>query len=510
MARIAIIDSVLKALSAVCGFLALAGALGAQAPPDPAFDPADLESSVRRITEVAAILQQRMADPVDLGQAFYAGAIPSMVRTLDPHSAFLDPQQFESLQEMQRSTEKGFGSVVSLSYGRVIVLQTLPESPSMRAGVSPGDEIVAINGYVLANLSVEQLAGLLAQSRQQKAHLMVKRPSFARLIPLTLVPEEMADPSVRQAFEIEDGIGYLKIGNFEAETDRELKAAIDSLGGHDLEGLVLDLRKNPGGVIDAAVRAAALFLEPRQRIFWIQGRNGPQEEVRTPADNEPYRFPISVLVDGETASASELVAGALQDHDRATILGLRSYGKGLVQSVYNLSDDAGLALTTALYLSPSERPIQRPLGDCREFQLAACVEPEAGVYKTASGREIPGGGGVQPDEVVYPRSFSRFETVVGATNSYLDFAQQLAREYRGKVDRSFEITPQILDDFQLFLSERQIRPNLSEWTATVEQIRASLKQELLNLTLGVEAGEEIELRMDPQVKAAIRAIRRRQ
>ena len=462
--------------------------------------------SVRQVAEVTAILQQKLADRFDPEAAFYAGAIPSMVRTLDPHSAFLDPQQFESLQEMQRSTEKGFGSVVSLGFGRVTVLQTLPESPSMRAGLSAGDEIVAINGYVLSQLSVEQLVGLLTQSRQQKAQLMVKRPNVVRLIPLVLVPEEMADPSVRQAFEIEDGIGYVKVANFEAETDRELKAAIDGLGGQDLGGLVLDLRKNPGGVIDAAARLAALFLKPRERIFWIQGRDGPQEEIRTPADNKPYSFPLSVLMNEESASASELVAGALQDHDRATILGTRSYGKGLVQSVYTLSENAGLALTTALYLTPSERPIQRSMGNCQEFQLALCKEQEAGVYETVSGRKIPGGGGVQPDEVVYPRSYSRFEMAIGASNSYFDFAQELLRKRGGKADRSFEVTPEILDAFQLFLSERQIRPSLSEWTATVDIIRAGLKQEVLTLSVGVDAGEEIELRLDPQVRAAIRAI----
>ncbi len=498
-----------KALRGWCGLFGFAWALGAQQGGPPPFDPADLEESVRRVAEVTAILQRKMAEPFDAGQAFYAGALPSMMRTLDPHSAFLDPQQFESLQEMQRSTEKGFGSVVSLTYGRVTVLQTLPESPSMRAGLSPGDEIVGINGYVLSQLSVEQLIGLLSQSRQQKAQLMVKRPNFVRLIPLTLVPEEKADPSVRQAFEIEPGIGYVKVGNFEAETDSELKAAIDKLGGDELDGLVLDLRKNPGGVIDAAVRAAALFLKPRERIFWIQGRDGPQEEVRTPEDNEYYRFPVSVLINEESASASELVAAALQDHDRATILGTRSYGKGLVQSVYTLSEGAGLALTTAVYLSPSERPIQRPLGDCQEFQLASCEEPEAGVYETDSGRKIPGGGGVQPDDVVYPRSYSRFEIAVAASNSYLDFAQKLVRERGGKIDRSFEVTPAILNEFQLFLSARQIQPNLAEWTSNLDIIRAGLKQEVLTLTVGVDAGEEVELRLDPQVKAAVRAIKRR-
>ncbi|MBI1354839.1 MAG: S41 family peptidase [Acidobacteria bacterium] len=497
-----------RALPIACGLLTLACALGAQAPESgPDFDPAELETSVHQIAEVFSLLEQRLADPFDVNQAFYAGAIPAMVRTLDPHSAFLDPQQFESLQQMQRSTEKGFGSVVSISLGRVTVLQTLPESPSMRAGLSPGDEIVAINGYVLSQLSVEQLVGLLSQSRQQPAQLMVQRPNFARLIPLTLVPEEMADPSVRNPFHLEDGIGYVKLGSFGGATDVELHEAIESLGGRDLKGLVIDLRKNPGGVVEAAIGVAALFLEPNQRILWIQGRNGPQEEVRAPADNEPYRFPVAVVVNEETASASEIVSGALQDHDRAAIVGTRTYGKGLVQRVYPLSEDSGLALTTALYLSPSERPIQRPMGDCQEFQLASCEQQEAGEYATDSGRMIPGGGGVQPDVVVAPRSYSRFEIAIAASNSYLDFARKIVEERKEAVGPDFQVTPAILDDFQLFLSKRSIRPTLSEWTATVELIRAGLQQEVLNLAVGVDAGERIELRVDPQIKAALAQIR---
>ncbi len=467
----------------------------------------DLERSIRRLSEVLSVIQTRSADPADLGAALYQGAIPAMVRRLDPHSAFLDPQQFESLKEMQRSTEKGFGSVVSLNHGRVIVLQTLPESPSMRAGLAAGDEIVGINGYQVAALSIDQLVALLSQSRQQPAELMVKRPNFARLIPMTLTPEELADPSVREAFLLRDKVGYIKVANFEADTHTELRLAIEELGGRDLQGLVLDFRKNPGGVIEAAVRMAAMFLEPGQRILWIQGRDGPQEEVRVPPGNEPYHFPLAILVNDETASAAELVSGALQDHDRATIVGVRSFGKGLVQSVFELSEEAGLALTTARYLSPSGRPIQRSLDDCADFQFASCKDdapPKS--YPTDSGREILGGGGIAPDRRSLPRQYTPFEAWLKGSDSFLAFARNFVNRRREPIDASFDVTPAMLDEFQLDLSERGTRVTLSEWTATVEFIRQSLRQEIFNLTLGVEKGDEIELRNDPQVSTALDAI----
>ena len=467
----------------------------------------DLERAMRRLTEALSVVQERAADPVDPEAALYEGAIPAMVRQLDPHSAFLNPQQFESLKEMQRSTEKGFGSVLSVNDGRIVVLQTLPESPSTRAGLAPGDEIVGVNGYRVGALTQEQLAALLSQSRQQRTELIVRRPDLARLIAMTLTPEELADPSVRHRFFLRDGIAYVKVANFEADTADELRKAIEELGGSELEGLVLDLRKNPGGVIEAAVRLAAMFLESGQRILWIQGRDGPQEEVRVPPGNEPYRFPLSILVDDETASASELVSGALQDHDRAAIVGQRSYGKGLVQSVFELSDDAGLALTTALYLSPSGRPIQRPLSNCADFQFASCKSDEpAKSYPTDSGREIVGGGGIAPDKAVPPRQYAPFEAWLKASDSLLIFARNYLRSRKEPVGESFDVTPAMLDDFQLFLSQNGTRVTLSEWTSTVEFIRQGLRQEIFNLTLGVDKGDEIELQHDPQVLAAIDAI----
>lgn len=466
--------------------------------------PEELERSLRQFVEVFNLVDQNLADPVDPEDAIYGGALPAMVRTLDPHSAFLDKEQFESLSEMQRSTEKGFGSVVSLLPGRVIVLQTLPGSPSERSGLTAGDEILAVNGYQLSQLTIEQLVGLLGQSRQNKVELMVMRPAFTRLIPMALVPAEMADPSVTHAFFLEDGIAHIRVGNFERLTARELKEAIEELGGDDLEGLVLDLRRNPGGLVEAAVRAAAYFLEPGQRILWIGAREGPREELRVPPEAQPYKFPVAVLINSRTASAAELVAAALQDNGRATILGERSFGKGIIQSVFSLSQGTALALTTAQYLTPKNRAIQRALGDCGTYILAPCTDeanPEDG--SGDDGRR----GGVEPDEITYPRAFSEFETVIVATNSFFDFAKQLSDKHF-EVSKDFEVTPEMLDDFQLFLSERRIRPGLSEWSSTLEFIKSRLKQEIFNLAFGVEKGDEIEIRRDPEIQAALRVVKR--
>lgn len=466
----------------------------------------DLESSVRSLAETFDALERNLADPFDPADAIYQGALPAMVRTLDPHSAFLDPQQFTSLKEMQHSIETGFGSVLSVTPGRIVVLQTLENSPSARSGLSPGDEFAVVNGYPVAQLGLEQLASLLSQSRRQVVELMIKRPNYPRLIPVTLTPEQVADPSVSLRFFLRDKIAYIRIASFEFSTDEELRAAIEELGGEELEGLVLDMRKNPGGSVESAVRLAAMFLEPSQRVLWIQAKNGPQDEVRVPEGNSPYRFPMAILVDERTASAAELVTGALQDHDRAIVVGKSSFGKGLVQSVFELSENAGLALTTAHYLSPSGRPIQKPFEDCTAYELSECGDAEeaARTYRTDSGREIPGGGGIRPDRVVEERLFPPFQGWLISSNVLLDFAQQYVRGKEIKAD--FEVTANILDQFQLYLSERGVRPALAVWTADVEFIRFGLQKEIFNLTLGVAKGDEVELRHDPQVMAALAAV----
>ncbi len=454
---------------------------------------AEAENHTRRFLDVFGLLRQHLAQPFDPGEAIYRGALPAMVNTLDPFSAFLDARQLESLREMQRSTEKGFGSVVNLLPGRVIVLQTLPESPSERAGIAPGDEILALNGQPLAQLPVQQLVPMLANARQDRAHLMVKRPNFPNLLDMTLVPAEMADPSVSRHFLLERSIAYAKILNFEAATASELRGILGSMGGQNLSGLVLDLRGNPGGIIESAVQVAAFFLRPNERILWIHGREGAKEALRVPTGSTPYAFPLRVLIDGRTASAAELVAGALQDHGRARLVGQRSFGKGLVQSVFELSGDTALALTTAFYETPSERSIQRWASTCGDFQLAPCDEGGAG-------RQVR--GGINPDREVGPRPLSEFERVLLASNSFLEFARDYVSRRDG-IDGSFEPDNEMLDDFQVYLSQRHIRPTLAEWSSRLEFIRSMLRQEALNLTVGVAAGDEIEIRRDPVVAVAV-------
>ena len=473
--------------------------------------PADQDGALmKRFIDAYRILQQNTADPFDVDQAFFEGAIPGLLRHLDPHSVFFDPGQFEQLRQMESSTQKGFGSVVSVLPGRVVVLQTLPNTPSEKAGMTPGDEILAVNNYRLDRLDPDQIVQLLTQSKQKTAELVVRRPGSVKLIELTLTPEAMKSSSVERAFLLQPGIGYIRVSSFEEKTGQEIQAAIETLGGRNLHGLVIDLRNNPGGLMTAAMETASWFLKPGQEILSVKGRNVPESIERVPDGNKPYEFPLAIVVNAKTASASEIVSGALQDHDRATIVGEPSFGKGLVQSVYPLSDNAGLALTTALYYIPSGRSIQKPFsaqradrGDDFALGVTATHPNERTDFKTDAGRPVPGGGGIVPDIQVF-RTQTPFEEVREASGSFTSFGTEYIRDH--KIAAGWEVPPEALDQFQIWLSERQIQPSLHEWISDRPYIQSRLKTEIYNLALGVAKGDEVEAQSDPQIQKALEAV----
>ena len=229
----------------------------------------------------------------------------------------------------------------------------------------------------------------------------------------------------------------------------------------------------------------------------VRGRNLKTQDVDVPKDATPYTFPVAILVGAKTASAAEIFAGAMQDHDRATVIGEPTYGKGLVQNVFPLSGNTALALTTAFYYTPSGRSIQRPLASGQLIFEANRKE-----YKTDKGRTVLGGGGIQPDVEVNPEPPTRLKVALESSGSLTAFATEYLQ--KNKVDSSFHATGAVLDDFHAFVSQRGIQPPVGEWLQQSDYIQNRLEQEILNQAVGVEAGDEVEARRDPEIKAALK------
>jgi carboxyl-terminal processing protease len=474
---------------------------------EPQSDPAsELAPYLEKFVKVFSAVHGELAEPESADRLIYGGAIPSMLRQLDPHTQFFDPVQFDQLRQMESSEQKGFGSIVSVLPGQVIFLQNLPGTPSNKAGIQAGDELIAINSVAIRSLDAEQIIQLLTEARQQNISVFIRRQGSARLLQFNLTPELVDSPSVERAFPLQNGYGYIRVTSWDLQTAKQLKGAIEKLGANSLQGLVLDLRDNPGGVVKASLDAAAMFLNAGQRILTAKGRASELEIADVPNNASPYHFKLAVLINGKTASASEILSGALQDHDRAVIVGEPSYGKGLVQSVIPLSGGTGLAITTAFYYTPSGRSIQRPLKDSalsETFNDVPAAQRPA--FKTDDGRTVLGGGGIQPDIVVYPPALTRLETVLETSGALTSFATQYIAAHP-KLPERFDVTAEILDDLKIYLAGRQIQPNVAEWGQERSWIGNRLKQAIVTQARGVAAGDEIEARSDAQVQAALKAM----
>jgi carboxyl-terminal processing protease len=465
----------------------------------PPVSTADLDSSLKRFIDVLAIVQREGADKVNTEGAIFQGAIPGMLRTLDPHSIFFDPQQYDQLKDMERSERKGFGTVVSVLPGRVVILQALPGTPSAKAGLQPGDEILAVNNVALARLNFDQLIGYLSEARQHRAELIVRRPTNVRMMTFTLDPALVDAPSVDRSFLLRPGVGYVRVNGFDPQTAKQMKDAIEKLGGEKLKGLVLDLRDNPGGTVQTALEAASYFLKAGQRLLSVKGRSLKDQDVDVPKGATPYAFPVSILVNAKTASAAEILSGALQDHDRAVILGEPTFGKGLVQNVFNLSSNTAVALTTAFYYTPSGRSIQKPLASGHLE-----IEKQKEQFHTDAGRVVTGGGGIQPDLMMEPEVPSRLRIALDASGVMTSFATEFTQ--KSKIAEKFEVTASILEDFQVYAGQHGFQPSVGEWLRERDWVQSRLKQEIFNQSLGVAKGDEVEAKRDPLVRAAVQKL----
>ncbi len=461
-------------------------------PTQPAPQPDHAEEVAQQLHRFAmayAAVEENYADALDGGSLIYSGAIPGMLRTLDPYTVFFDPGQFRQLQQQQNSKIEGFGTIVSVLPGRVLVVEAQVGAPAAKAGIQPGDEILEINGYRIEYLNLDQLVELLTEAKKNKATLHVMRPGSAAVETVVVTPAEMDEPSVDRAYMLEPGIGYVRLKGFEGASADELHAAIEKLRGDGMKALVFDMRENHGGLVDAAVEIAGFFLPPGSVVLSARGRTQKEKIYKVREDGHPWDFPMAVVVNKNSASAAEILAGALQDDRRAKIVGQQTYGKGIVQSVYSLTEGTGLALAAAQYFTPAGRTIQKPV---------------AGLRFT---REIKGSGGITPDVVVDAAGVDNdWQVYLENANAFFDFARVYVTDHKDVSD-SFQVTPEVLDEFKLWLRKQGAALTEELWIANRAYLRQRLKVEVFNLAFGVARGDQVAAAADPQVQAAVAAVK---
>lgn len=484
-------------------------------------------------------IQDNYSGKVDL-ETIGKNSIQGMLHQLDPHSSFFTKSEFDDVQTEQSSRIYGIGVTIAKRYDHVYILSATPGAPGHRAGLKYGDAIIAIDKQNVDDWTSQQVMHKVRGEKGEPVEITVERAGTPNPITVHVKRDEVKLPSVRNAFMInqlnQQGVatGYIALtGGFSSKTDEELTEALTELRQEGMRQLVLDLRGNPGGLLDEAVSVSRKFLAPGEKIVEVRGRD-EESSAKTydvPDNNSPETIPMVVLVDRQTASASEIVAGALQDHDRALIVGENTFGKGLVQGVFRLWGGTGLVLTTAKYYTPTGRSIQRSYANVSfyDYYLNRSEEPvganntrHGDALRTDLGRTVYGGGGITPDvEVKAPPLSSRLFYGV------FDFVRQLVAgqmgglreykiaecQYRTRISpeeiNRYPITDELLAAFRQYISNKpQFNVSEDRITANLGYIRTQMLRELITAAYGPEAGDQIYLADDVQFRKAFESLDR--
>jgi len=474
-------------------------------------DESQVRDSLKSFTDVYAMVEQNYAEPISgdrADTAIYDGAIPGMLRVLDPHSNFYDPKAYAKMREDQRGHYYGVGMVIQQQNNKVYVITPYEGTPSFRAGIRPGDIIAAIDGKSTDGMTSDVVAKNLKGPKGTHVQVSVVRDGQTKPLTFDLVRDEIPHPSVDLKYEIRPGVGYIHLTQFQETTAQEVNQAIDSFP--NLKGLVFDLRNNPGGLLSQAVEVCDHLLSKGQTIVSQRGRAYPDQNYTATHGNGGKQFPIVVLVNRNTASAAEIVSGALQDHDRALIVGETTFGKGLVQTVYNLSENTGLALTTYHYYTPAGRLIQRNYSGVSLYDYyynhAGATAPGSSnreVKMTDSGRTVYGGGGITPDEKIDSPKPNRFQEDLIYKSAFFHFAAHYLSTR--SVDRNFQVDDAVLSEFKQYvtsspleiaISDKQVNDNL-DW------VKSNIKKEVVGSQFGFQQGLRVFADWDPMIQKAL-------
>ncbi len=475
----------------------------------------DAQGSVRDFTRVLDVVQANYAEKVDVDRIVYQGAIPGMLRVLDPHSNFFDARQWALSTEERRGRYYGVGMTVIPRGDRTVVMSPYVGAPAFKAGIRPGDMIVKIDAKSAEGMTTPEVADLLRGARGTVVKITLSREGYADPLVFTITRDEIPHHAVELAFEIKPGIGYIRLSGFNEKTDGELSDAMKQLNASSLDGLILDMRGNPGGLLNEAIAVGDTLLDKNQLIVSHRGRASSERRYYALRGNQGENMPLVILVNNNSASATEIVAGAVQDHDRGIIVGETTFGKGLVQTVQPLSENTGLALTIARYYTPSGRLIQR---DYKSISLYSyhyerkVPEHPTEVRLTDSGRQVTGGGGIVPDITVREPEYTHFQKTLLRADVFYPFETSVGgftRHYLGArpvINKDFVVDDAVMNDFRKFLTSKNVRYTEPELAENLDWVKRKIKQEIFVSTFGQQEGFKVQLEADPQLLAGIEAI----
>lgn len=484
-----------------------------------------LPEHYKTFTAALAAIESRYVEPVESDRLVY-GAISGMLQTLDPHSSFMDPRAYSQLRERQEGRYYGLGIQIAVFDGDITVQQLFEGSPAYKLGIRQGDIIARIAGEDAKGWTTEQAVQKLRGPKGTTVQISIKRVGFDELITLEVPRDEINIPTIPAYFMVNGDVGYVRLQDFAEHTDRDLGRALEDLTRQGMRKLLLDLRMNPGGPLDQAIKVTNRFLRRGELIVYTDGRvPNSDQEFRATRDGEYLDLPIIVLVNRNSASASEIVSGALQDHDRALIVGETTFGKALVQSIYRVSEGAGLALTTARYYTPSGRLIQRPWDNAFDEYLMYALRDqsterqhdEKDLKYTDAGRKVYQGGGIEPDRRIEGpiEGFnpSRFGRTLYARRLFSTFAQRFSVEgdtrfakgnsQRRTVRPDFVVDDAILYAFRQHVLDSGMKIDEQAFAQDLVFIKSMIRFDIDVALFGVATARRHLIETDPQAQLAL-------
>ncbi|MCD4748268.1 MAG: S41 family peptidase [Thermoanaerobaculales bacterium] len=469
---------------------------------------------VQRASQIATELLEWLPEEEKPSDIVYKG-ISGMLEVLDPHSNFLDPKTYRKMRERQEGSFFGVGIIISRRDGKVTVIAPMPGTPAAGKGLRAGDIIAAVDGVETEDITLDEVVDHVRGPEGSPVVLLIRRPGLQDPFDVKILRARIPTTSVRFAFMIQPEVGYIRLGEFSNTSVREVREAVDQLRDEGMKSLIFDLRNNPGGPLDAAVGISDLFLRKDQLIVSTRGRtDGSVSTLSAPGYQGRFNGPLVILVNTGSASASEIVAGAVQDHDRGLVVGETTWGKGLVQTVFGVRD-GGLALTTARYYTPSGRCIQRDYESFIDYITHRNGDEDPSgreVYESDAGRTVLGGGGINPDVTISNRELAESLVRMYGSSAFFRFAVELLKDIpeadQGGFAETFDPSGSGLETFLSWvetdeiLSEEVLEEFKTDSQAMADAGRA-LKIELLNATVGLEAGYREAIDADDQFRGAL-------